>query len=151
MDAKQYQRLALRTMADQNVIYDRIFSIGPKATQLDGAIRGLVDEVGELASAAKKWLEYGQPLDETNVTEEVGDCLWRLAQIMDAIGRDLETAMSANIAKLQRRYPVKYTDELAEDANRQRNEEAKAVQSFLDSETGADDNPNANWAAHGAP
>lgn len=151
MDAKQYQRLALRTMADQQIILDRICSIGPKATQIDGAIRGLVDEVGELASAAKKWLEYGQPLDVNNVIEECGDALWRIAQVLDAVGWDLETAMSANIAKLQRRYPVKYTDELAEDANRQRNEEAKAVQSFLDSETGADDNPNANWAAHGAP
>lgn len=151
MDAKQYQRLALRTMADQQTIHDRMCLIGPKATQLDGAIRGLMDEVGELASAAKKWLEYGQLLDVNNVIEECGDALWRIAQVLDAVGWDVETAMNANIAKLQRRYPVKYEDELAAESGRQREDEARAVRSFLDSETGADDNPNANWAAHGAP
>lgn len=149
MKGREYQELAMRTMADQEAIRQRIFLTGPKATQLDGGLRGLTDEVGEIASAVKKYLEYNQPLNERNVLEECGDAIWRIAQILDAIGMTVEDAMVANIAKLQIRYPTKYEDELAAEANRRRDEESKVME-FVRSETG-EYNPHANWAAHGAP
>ena len=40
---------------------------------LDHALLGLVDEVGELASAFKKHVGYVKELDVTNVKEEIGD------------------------------------------------------------------------------
>lgn len=128
MTPNEYQQLALRTQADQWVIRQRIYNTGVKATQLDNAARGLADDSGELSSAVKKWLEYGQPLDETNVIEEIGDCLWRLAQACEAIGITLEDAMRANIAKLARRYPNKYEDRLAAEDGRDRSAERVAME-----------------------
>jgi NTP pyrophosphatase (non-canonical NTP hydrolase) len=137
MLATDYQNLAMRTQADQSLILVRLTELGPKAIQLDGGLRGLVDEVGEIASCVKKWIEYGQPLDRINLQEEVGDALWRLAQIADAAGFTLSDAMQSNISKLRVRYPVKYSDQLAEDDNRNREEEAEAIRQFMEYETGA--------------
>jgi len=136
MLATDYQNLAMRTQADQVLILARLSELGPKAIQLDGGLRGLVDEVGEIASCVKKWIEYGQPLDRINLQEEVGDALWRLAQIADAAGFTLSDAMQSNISKLRVRYPVKYSDQLAEDDNRNREEEAEAIRQFMEYETG---------------
>lgn len=125
MTTNEYQRLALRTEADQEKIRQRIYEAGPQATRLDNAARGLANDAGELSKAVGRWLEYGQPLDRANVVEEIGDCLWRLAQAAEAIGGTLEEAMRANIAKLRKRYPERYSDELA--ANRNHAEERKAL------------------------
>lgn len=135
MNPNEYQQLALRTMADQSDIRLRVIQRGVKATQMDNALRGLMDEVGELAGAIKVWLEYGQPLDSLNIKEEIGDCLWRLAQACDAIGITLEQAMEANIAKLQQRYPDKYSDELAAEENRNRQAERDALGEFVANKT----------------
>lgn len=128
MNPNEYQQLALRTMADQCELWTRAYEAGVMGTQLDNALRGLMDEVGELAGAVKAWIEYGKPLDPLNLKEEIGDCLWRLAQACDAIGITLEQAMEANIAKLQKRYPEKYTDALAAEENRDRQAEREALQ-----------------------
>src|SRR5687768_16577413 len=96
----QYQVLALQKEADQEAILKRMIQLGPKAMCLDNAVRGLADDCGELNSAVKKYIEYGQSLDEVNVLEEVGDCLRRLAQVCKAIDKTLEDAMDANLRKL---------------------------------------------------
>ena len=84
MTPDTYQRLAMRTQAPQGDIAHRVYVIDQtennKATHLSNAVRGLADDAGEVNAAIKKWIEYGQELDETNLIEEVGDCLWRLAQ-----------------------------------------------------------------------
>lgn len=126
MTPNGYQQLALRTMADQNLIRQRIYELGPKATQLDNAVRGLSDEVGEINNLVKKHLEYGQDLDTTNLLEEAGDALWRLAQLLDAAGMTIEMAMHSNIKKLMVRYPDGYSDVLA--ANRDLEAEKVAVE-----------------------
>lgn len=131
MTANEYQAKALRTMADQGAIAIRrmVLDQCSKVTQLENGLRGLTDEVGEIAAAVKKYVEYGQPLDTNNIKEEVGDCLWRLAQIADACGFTLEDAMKGNITKLMVRYPNKYSDAAAHDDNRDRRLEAAAVAS----------------------
>lgn len=127
MRATEYQHQALRTEANQQAIHERHLRLGILATRLSNAVRGLSDDTGELNGAVKRWLEYGQPLDRTNLIEEVGDCLWRLAQVCEAVGTDLEYAMEANIRKLKIRYPEQYSDQLAAEHNRNRGAEATAL------------------------
>lgn len=127
MNPEEYQKLAMRTEADQRKILTRLWSLGPDAMRLDNAARGLSDECGEVSSAVKKFIEYGQPLDRENLLEEVGDCLWRLAQVCEAAGFTLSEAMEGNIAKLDARYPEKYTDVRAAESGRDRKKEAEAV------------------------
>lgn len=50
---------------------------------LDHALLGLVDEVGELASAFKKHVGYGEEIDIANVKEEIGDCTYFLARLLE--------------------------------------------------------------------
>lgn len=129
MHADTYQRLAMRTKADQAKILIRIKDQeGHKKTQLLMGVIGLQDEVGELASCIKKHIEYGQPLDETNLKEEVGDCLWRLAQLCDAIGISLADCACSNIEKLKHRYKDEYSDFNAEEANRDRQQEREILE-----------------------
>lgn len=130
-----YQQLARRTQADQGKILQRLLLLGPEAMRLDNAARGLAGDAGEVSSAVMKFIEYGRELDGVNLLEEVGDCLWRLGQLCDAaqelLGRPftLDLAMAANIAKLEKRYPDKYSDHLAAEENRDRGREAEAVRS----------------------
>lgn len=127
MNANDYVRLAMRTNADQEKIRRRIYDLGPTATQLDNAVRGLTDEVGEVASVVKKWLEYGQPLNVTKLNEELGDCCWRISQACDAVGLSFDDILKANIEKLKIRYPEAYSDYRAADENRDRERETAAV------------------------
>jgi len=131
MDAREYQELAMKTEASQYEIWKRIIQDGSnptlEMTRLDTAVRGLAGDVGEVCSCVQKYIEYGEELDEINLKEEVGDCMWRLAQICKAIGIDLEDAMIANIEKLKIRYPDKYSDERAAESRRDRKAERRAV------------------------
>lgn len=123
-----YQNLALKHEADQNLIRERVYALGENATRLDNGVRGLADDCGELNSAVKKYLEYGQPLDRTNVIEEIGDCLWRLAQIAKAVSATIEECMIANLAKLNVRYGDGIcTDAAAAEAARDRDAERAAI------------------------
>jgi NTP pyrophosphatase (non-canonical NTP hydrolase) len=79
-----------------------------KARLIHGMI-GLCTETGELQDMVKKNLAYGKPFDRVNVKEECGDILWYLALSLDAVGYTMEDAMEANIAKLKKRYPDKFS------------------------------------------
>jgi len=130
MVPNSYQALAMEFEADQNELFEHVKSMGVKGTRLNNAVRGLADDCGELNGAVKNWLEYRQPLDVTNVKEEVGDCLWRLAQVCHAVGITLEEAMEANIRKLRE---VRYkrtgrcNPEDAANQNRDREAERRAI------------------------
>lgn len=136
MDAREYQELAMATEADQALIHSRLFNAGVienyKMIRLDTAVRGLAGDVGEVCTCIQKWIEYGQSLDEVNLKEEVGDCLWRLAQICKGLGITLEDAMIANIEKLKIRYPDKYSDEKAAEENRDRKSEREVLSKEID-------------------
>lgn len=127
MDVKDYQRLAMAKEADQAAIRDWVYSQGILATRLNNAARGLADDAGEVNGCIKKWLEYQQPLDEVNLLEEVGDCLWRLTQICQALGWTLEDVMAANLRKLNVRYEVRCNPTEAAEENRDRNAERRAI------------------------
>ena len=131
----EYAARALKTEADQSLILERLYTdpyYGKRAMRLDNAARGLSDDAGEISSAVKKYIEYGQPLDKINLLEEVGDCLWRLAQICKACDFTLEQAMEANLAKLEKaRYKNGYNDVDAAEKYRDRDAERKAMEESL--------------------
>jgi len=77
------------------------------------AVLGLVTEAGELADALKKQLAYGKPVDRVNLIEEAGDVLWYLPLLARALGTDLETIGRINLEKLRKRYPDKFSEDLA--------------------------------------
>lgn len=89
---------------------------------------GMTGEIGELAGALERWLHYGKDLDKTNIKEELGDMMWYVALACNALEFDLDEVMGANIRKLRVRYPDKYTDIHAEEANRDRSKERNAIQ-----------------------
>lgn len=141
MTPDEYQELALRKEADQETIHRRIRDLGPNAVRLDNGHRGLSDEVGEIAAIVKRHIEYGRPLDLGGLLEEVGDCLWRLAQIARAGGFTLSQAMEANLKKLDIRYEGGYTDHRAAEENRDRSAEAAVVAAELTSCTRSEAGP----------
>lgn len=127
IDPREYQALATRTECDQGRALSRIEGF-PNAVRLLHAVLGLMGEVGELAGALERWLWYAQPLDKTNVKEELGDCQWYLAEAHNALNLNMLETMRANIAKLRDRYPEKYTDDRAVEENRDRVKEREVVQ-----------------------
>lgn len=139
MNASEYQKLASRTECDQERSRQRMFGGHISASyshddtcrrpiRVNHAVIGLMGEVGELAAALEKWIYYGQDLDLVNVGEEVGDCLWYLSLLLNATGMSMSTIMEANISKLKKRYPERYTDERAAAENRDREAERKTLE-----------------------
>lgn len=135
MTPAEYSVLALRTQADQEKVRKRIYDYGTQATQIENGARGLASDAGEVLACVQRWLEYGKPLDPTNLLEELGDVAWRMNQIMNAMGWTWEMVFKANIGKLSKRFPDGFSDFLAAEENRNREEEAKAVTMSLDGMT----------------
>lgn len=97
------------------------------------SVTGLTGEVGELAGAIERYAYYGQDFDHTNIIEELGDCLWYIAEACDALGVDLTHVMQRNIDKLQNKFSGRYKDagfnvEAAKEENRNRAAERALVQ-----------------------
>ena len=93
------------------------------------AINGLCNEVGELSTDWYKYLYYQEPLDEANMKKELGDIMWHIAEICDALGISLQEVMEGNIRKLRTRFPDKFDQTLAKEENRDRQAEHQAVES----------------------
>lgn len=110
MDPDEYQKMAERTECDQQASLGRMLTHHPQSIRVNHAIIGLAGEVGELASLLQKWIYYGQDLKVEGMKEEIGDCLWYLAELCNAMGFSLGKIMQANIQKLKIRYPDKYSD-----------------------------------------
>lgn len=54
---------------------------------------------------------YNKTIDVLNIKEEVGDVLYGLALVCEAVGTTLEAEMARNQQKLAKRYPDKFTTE----------------------------------------
>ena len=99
MDADTYQQHAMRTCdPDRSWEHDLIA----------GSL-GLAGEGGEVADAVKKHLFHGHTLDQAHLLKELGDVLWYVALLSDALSVSLSTVMAMNIAKLQQRYPEEFS------------------------------------------
>ena len=73
-------------------------------------IFGMITETGELTDAYKKNLAYGTPLDMVNVSEEIGDLMFYIASFCRMNKLDLEKILETNVAKLESRYPEKFSE-----------------------------------------
>jgi len=71
---------------------------------------GIAGEAGELVDAIKKVAIYGKPLDIENISEELGDLEWYMEGLRSALDITRESVLQYNINKLNKRYPVQYTD-----------------------------------------
>jgi NTP pyrophosphatase (non-canonical NTP hydrolase) len=69
-----------------------------------GAI-GLCGESGEVAELVKKHAFHGDKLDRTSLITEMGDVLWYLAHLANALDISLDDVAAGNMEKLRRRYP----------------------------------------------
>lgn len=101
MTLDEYQESAVRTAA----IY------GSQNVRLAVFALGLAGEAGEAADDIKKVIGHGHDLDVDRVTKELGDVLWYIATLSDAIGVTLEHVAEVNVAKLRERYPTGFSKE----------------------------------------
>lgn len=78
--------------------------------QVFHAILGIATEGGELVEALSATMIQGEPLDRTNLKEELGDLEWFEALLRSRLGLSADEIRTANIAKLEARYAKKKFD-----------------------------------------
>lgn len=99
MDFDEYEKLASRTatLDDSQRLY-RLFDLG----------LGVAGEAGELAEKLKKAIrdDGGEITEERReaLKKEIGDVLWYLSQLSNALGFPFSEAAKANIKKLEDRH-----------------------------------------------
>lgn len=102
----------------------RHFNIAPLNTDiLHGAI-GVVTEAGELLDSLKKTIFYNRPVDEVNLKEEIGDCLFYLELVCQALGTTIPVELERNYGKLNVRYKDGFSTEKAINRNLEAEKEA---------------------------
>lgn len=99
-NANHYQHLARRTQNTDLSIEDK----------RKHAAFGLMAEAGEIASLFQHYYQ-GQEIDRQKVLDELGDCLWMIAEMCDAYHATIMEVMRGNIAKLRTRYPEGFSTE----------------------------------------
>lgn len=72
---------------------------------------GLSGEAGEVTDHVKKIVFQGHAIDRQAMAEELGDVLWYVASLLDALDIDMNDVLEANIAKLRARYPEGFSQE----------------------------------------
>ena len=82
----------------------------PQRAALGHAAHGIATEAGELCDVIKKHVDYGQELDVDHLVEETGDLLFYLTDVLTKAGVSLDSVLMGNMAKLNRRYKARYTD-----------------------------------------
>lgn len=137
MTDKEYQVLALRTECDQYKSLHRIADMITDNTDKLFLVRllhsavGCGSEAGEFLSIIQDIVYYGKPLDKVKIIKELGDLLWYVNQACSALEIDIEVLKKTNIAKLQGRYPERFSEELADRENRNEEKEDYAIEKDL--------------------
>jgi NTP pyrophosphatase (non-canonical NTP hydrolase) len=75
------------------------------------AILGMEGEVGEISEAVLS--DDPRDVIRARIVDEAGDFLWYLALLCDKFDIKFEELFAGNIAKLAKRYPDKFTTDLA--------------------------------------
>lgn len=128
MNPLEYQIKSRRTETDQYKSLKRIEEEDVKGVRLLHAALGLAGDAGEVCSAVEKYIYYKQELDRLNLIEEIGDCLWYIAQACDALGVDMGNVMATNLVKLKSRYPEQFNQNQSQESSRNRQKEREAMQ-----------------------
>lgn len=130
---EEYPISLLKNHPDQNkpqiVTYDQ-------SAMFMHSVIGLSSEIGELSAETQRFVWYKQPLNVTNLKEELGDIMWYVSEMCDALNLKLEDVMEANIAKLKKRYPDNFSNTLALEENRDREQEAQTVRKTIAQDDG---------------
>ncbi|EHN14123.1 nucleoside triphosphate pyrophosphohydrolase family protein [Clostridium sporogenes] len=95
MNFKEYQEKALKIKGDYTDNID----------QLINGVMGITGESGEVIDIVKKYLYQGHELNHNKLINELGDTLWYINLIADAINIILEDIAKYNMDKLEKRYP----------------------------------------------
>lgn len=86
---------------------------------------GWQSEAGEVYEALLKSFITGEPVDNVNINEEIGDNMWYTALGLNTTNSTFEETGTKNINKLAVRYPDKFTEFAA--VNRNLEEERKVL------------------------
>lgn len=108
MNFNEYQASAMRTARPE---------AEPLVANLVHASLGLITETGEFVTEVKRMARYNKEMTaemHAHMQEELGDVLWYVALACEALGVSMHSVAKANIEKLARRFPEKFTEELAE-------------------------------------
>ena len=128
MNPDRYVNKAVRTEScDFDAISKRLQD--PKLIRLLHVGMGLATEAGEFVDQLKKHIFYGKELDLVNLGEEIGDTEWYCAVGADALNQRLSHILFQNIAKLEARFPEKFTEEEAN--SRDLDRERKVLESTI--------------------
>ncbi|MNF40756.1 MazG nucleotide pyrophosphohydrolase domain protein [compost metagenome] len=94
---------------------DILATLTPESVNLWHLGTGVGGEAGELLDAIKKYVAYNKPLDRENVIEELGDLMFYMEGIMQAINVSRDEVVAFNIQKLGKRYAQGYSDRAAQE------------------------------------
>lgn len=101
MEGNVYQKLAMKT-------------VNPELTKKDmlvNGVMGLNGESGEVIDVVKKHMFQGHELDIDKIKKELGDVMWYVAEVCEALDLSMDEVMEANIAKLANRFKNGFTKE----------------------------------------
>jgi len=101
MDFDEYQKAALRTASPLTTERERLLC----------GQAGLCGESGEVADIIKKFAFHGHPIDRDKIAKELGDVMWYISLLSDAIGMTMGEVAALNIEKLKARYPDGFSTE----------------------------------------
>lgn len=89
-------------------------NLTPEQMNLIHMVMGISGEAGELLDAVKKFAIYNKPLDVNNVIEELGDLMFYIEGIKNALQISDAEILQRNVTKLSKRYTqLTYSDEAA--------------------------------------
>jgi len=127
-DAKKalfYGQEETSRISSRSEVLSDAFDTGKRKDILHAAL-GIATEAGEILKAISVRFIRAD-IDEVNLAEELGDLMYYVARMADAIGVDLLDVMKTNIEKLESRFPEEFTQEDA--LNRDREKEREILES----------------------
>lgn len=74
-------------------------AVYPEENAVEYLALGLNGEAGEVAEKIKKSIRDDKELGD-DLRDEIGDCLWYIARLLDELGYNMSEAADANIDKL---------------------------------------------------
>ena len=93
---------------------DRPFPWEQVEQDITHGIIGIASEASELVEHLYRAMEPEGSINTVAVSKEIGDVLWYVALLCNAIGVPMDQIMAENIDKLRRRFPDKYEHSIAQ-------------------------------------
>lgn len=100
MNSEEYIAATRRTRPPQN---------GNPSMHFLQSGMGMASEAGEILGLIEKTYCQGHDLDQGRLKKELGDLMWYAAMLMDEFDWTFEEVFAANIEKLQKRFPEKFS------------------------------------------